>query len=74
MIAKFDNDVCEALVVPIHQLDHIVVVAYRPPDTRYAEFSAMLNVLDTALCALPTPTPTIPLMGDFNLPVSAVNG
>ena len=32
----------------------------------------MLKVLDTALCSLPTPTPTISVMGDFNLPVSAV--
>ena len=72
VIAKFDNDACEALVVRIQQLDHIVVVVYRPPDTRHAEFSAMLKVLDTALCSLPTPTPTISVMGDFNLPVSAV--
>ena len=52
VISTFDNGVCEALVIRIHQLDHVVVVVYRPPDTRHAEFSAVLDEIDKVLCTL----------------------
>ena len=34
ILATFANSVCELLIVKIHQLDTVVCVAYRPPDTR----------------------------------------
>ena len=52
----------------VHQLNTVVAVVYRPPDTRMSEFSDMLGKLDTCLASLPAPTPTIALMGDFNFP------
>ena len=41
------GSVCELLVVKIHQLDTVVCVMYRPPDTRLEEFSGLLKVLTT---------------------------
>jgi len=72
VISTFDNSVCQLLVVYIHQLDLVVAVIYRPPDTRCAEFAAALKKLDNVFTALPTPTPTICLMGDFKLPKSVM--
>ena len=50
----------------------MVCVAYRPPDTRIGEFAGLLKCLDETLSALPSPAPNIILMGDFNLPHSAI--
>ena len=72
LLLSYDNDVCQLLVVHIHQLDHVVAVIYRPPDTRCAEFSAALTKLDIILSSLPTPIPTVTILGDLNLPRSAV--
>ena len=33
VIANFNNGVCQALVVMIHQINTCVCVCYRPPDT-----------------------------------------
>ena len=66
MLATFANSVCELLVVKIHQLETVVCVAYRPPNTAIGEFTGLLKCLDDTLSALPAPTPTIVLMGDFN--------
>ena len=56
----------------IHQLNTAVAVLYRPPDTRLNEFSDMLVKLDSCLSSLPTPTPTITVMGDLNFPRQAM--
>ena len=73
VIASFDNSVCQALVVMIHQINTCVCVCYRPPDTRLAEFSDMLQCVDTALTSLPDPTPNIVVMGDLNFPRTSVH-
>ena len=52
----------------VHQLNTVVVVVYRPPDTRISEFSDMLEQLDSCLSSLPAPIPSISIMGDFNFP------
>ena len=67
------GSVCELLVVKIHQLDTVVCLAYRPPDTRLEEFSGILQCLDRTLSQLPSPTPTVILMGDLNLPKSCIS-
>ena len=66
------GSVCELLVVKIHQLDTVVCVLYRPPDTRLEEFSGVLKCLDTTLSSLPTPAPTVVLMGDMNFPLTCI--
>ena len=72
-LASFDNSVCQAVVVMVHQINTCVVVCYRPPDTQIEEFSAVLNCVDSALAALPTPVPNIVLMGDLNFPRIAIS-
>ena len=66
VLGATDNGVCELLAVHVHQLNTVVTVIYRPPDTRLAEFSPVLAQLDNILCELSDPTPSIVLMGDFN--------
>ena len=72
VLNTFSNGVCELLVVQVHQLNTVVAVCYRPPDTTLREFQAALVRLDEVLMDLPAPTPTIALMGDFNFPASVV--
>ena len=60
------------LVVKIHQLDTVVCIVYRPPDTRLEEFAGLLQCLDSTLSGLPTPSPTVIVMGDMNLPKSCI--
>ena len=73
VLYSFDNGVCELLVVMVHQLNTVVAVVYRPPNTRINEFSEMLSKLDNVLSDLPTPTPIVTLMGDFNFPKHAIS-
>ena len=68
LIDSIDNGVCELLIVHVHQIDTVVAVCYRPPNTRLSEFSPILKKLDSVLSDLPEPIPNIVLMGDFNLP------
>ena len=49
-------------------IDTVVNVCYRPPNTRFGQFSEMLSVLDSTLSTLPSPTPNLCWMGDFNFP------
>ena len=67
------GSVCELLIVHIHQLDTVVCLVYRPPDTRLEEFAGLLQVIDNTLSQLASPTPTIILMGDFNLPKTCIS-
>ena len=67
------GSVCEMLVVRVHQLDTVVCVAYRPPDTRVGEFACMLKCLDNSISALPSLSPTVLLMGDMNFPQSCIS-
>ena len=68
VLAQFDNGTCEMIIVMVHQLDTVVTVCYRPPNTRFGQFSEMLSVLDSTLSDLPSPTPNLCWMGDFNFP------
>ena len=38
VLAQFDNGSCEMIIVMIHQLDTVVAVCYRPPNTRFGQF------------------------------------
>ena len=72
VLCSYSNGVCEVLVVQVHQLNTIVTVLYRPPDTTLNEFSPIINKLQSVFQNLPSPTPTITLMGDLNFPASVV--
>ena len=71
-LCSFSNGVCEILAVQVHQLNTIVIVVYRPPDTNLNEFHPILNKLDSLLENLSAPTPNILLMGDLNFPASVI--
>ena len=73
VLATFDNGVCQAIIVMVHQLNTCVCVLYRPPDTRFSEFSEMIHCVDSSLSNLPTPTPNIVIMGDMNFPRSVIH-
>ena len=55
------------LIVKVHQLNSIVVVLYRPPDTTSSELRGALSCLDDTLSSLPSPLPSIVICGDLNL-------
>ena len=62
---------CELLVLKIHSLKAVLAVVYRPPDTSLAEFSPLLAELNKILCDLPSPAPTLVMMGDFNFSIKS---
>ena len=68
VIGSEDNGVCEVLAVHVHQLNTVIIVLYRPPDTRLSEFSPILSKLDSILSSLPDPTPNI--VSTFNAKIS----
>ena len=72
VLNSYTNGVCELLVVHVHQLNTVVAVCYRPPDTTLGEFEAALVRLEEVLEDLPAPTPTIAFMGDLNFPAGVV--
>ena len=55
------------------QLDLVVAVLYRPPDTRQAELPPALACLESTLSSLPAPLPSLLLCGDFNFPRSVIS-
>ena len=83
-IFSFTNGVIESLGIHVMSLNLILLVTYRSPDnctktkdgkssgiqhrSNSKEFKAYLDELKKLLVSLPTPTPDILLMGDFNLP------
>ena len=72
LLFAYSNGVCEVLIVKVYQLDTIVIVLYRPPDTGLHEFAPILNKIDSVLQNLPSPVPNITLMGDLNFPASVI--
>ena len=72
VLCSYSNGVCEVLIVKVYQLDTIVVVVYRPPDTDFSEFTPISNKNDSVLQNLPAPAPNITLMGDLNFPSSVI--
>ena len=61
VLESMSNGVCELLIVRIHQLDTVVIVVYRPPDTTKREFSPVLRVIKETLGNLSAPAPNIVL-------------
>ena len=71
-LCSHSNGVCEVLVMHVHQLNTIVTIIYRPPETCLSEFASILNMLEKVFQKLPLPAPTITIMGDLNFPSSAM--
>ena len=67
-LTTFDNGVCELLVIKVHSLNMILVVVYRPPDTRISEFSPLLSELENSLNNFSGPKFSVLMVGDFNFP------
>ena len=70
VVSCLSNGVCELLLVHVHQVNTIVAVVYRPPDTKLSEFVPILNRMEEVFKNLPAPSPTVTVVGDFNFPAS----
>ena len=71
----FSNSVIEVLCVHIKQVNQIIVVVYRSPNSSSSNYQSSTGELEEALGevsnileGLPAPTPKILVVGDFNLP------
>ena len=60
-LVTYDNGVVEMLIVKIHQLDTIVIVLYRSPDTAVSELKGALDCLDERMRYRGSPAKYSPL-------------
>ena len=67
-ILNDSNDEVEILGVHIEARNLVVIVTYRPPQTKVEVFRPQLHKIKTAIEGLGNPTPSILWLGDFNLP------
>ena len=74
VIGRTSDGSNELLGVKIKSLNLVVLVVYRPPGSILSEvvpshpFMQTIDKFSSVLEALPTPTPNVAIMGDFNLP------
>ena len=73
VLLSYSNGVIESLGIHLKSLNLILITVYRSPDNMQhrssnKEFNLYLNELKKLLISLPSPTPDILLLGDFNLP------
>jgi len=84
ILFSYTNGVIESIGLHLMSLNLILIVTYRSPDdhsktkdgkertnrhrSTYKEFSAYLKELKKFLSSLPSPSPDIVMMGDYNLP------
>ena len=74
-VLQFSNDATDILCVNVPSRNVFIGIIYRQPDnssqghpSTNKELSEVLDKLNEALTNLPSPTPDIIIMGDFNLP------
>ena len=70
---KFSSGVIECIGVTMESINTTMYAVYRQPQNQNhkstsKEFSTFINQLSNDISSLPTPTPNIVLVGDFNLP------
>ena len=46
IVSCASNGVCELLIVHVHQVNTLVTVVYRPPDTKLSEFVPIIKQID----------------------------
>ena len=78
VVFNFSNGVIDSLAITLPALDQVLILTYRSPDANVRgidchrstnkELDAYLNQLRRFLSSLPSPTPNIIMMGDYNLP------
>lgn len=67
--ANYSGDSCSLLIVKLTNPSVIIISIYRPPHTN--NFSEYFDIIDRVNCyvdSLPTPTPQVIILGDFNFP------
>ena len=62
------DDVCELLIIKISNINLIIILIYKPPDTTKDQFDIMIQKIRTVLDDQGTPSPNIIMLGDLNLP------
>ena len=65
---QFSNTVCELLIVRLQTPALIIILVYCPPSCSVTDFEEILLKIHTYVMLLPSPLPTIIMLGDFNLP------
>ena len=65
---QFSNTVCELLIVRLQTPALISILVYCPPSCSVTDFEEILLKIHTYVMLLPSPLPTIIMLGDFNLP------
>jgi hypothetical protein len=68
VLSAGSNDVVEHLVLHIEAFNLVMVTIYRPPDCSNEHFRQTMALISEKLEALGTPSPTILINGDFNMP------
>lgn len=73
LVFECSSGVIEAMGVMLESLNTIVYIVYRQPDhpkhrSTSKQFKTFINKLEDHMSSLPTPSPTVMLLGDFNLP------
>ena len=65
---QFSNTACELSIVRLQTPALIIILVYRPPSCSVTDFEEILLKIHTYVMLLPSPLPTIIMLGDFNLP------
>ena len=68
-IEKFDDDVCEAVIVTSSPLQCIVACIYKPCDATNTSFANLISFLHESICnTAESDKYTLIMLGDFNFP------
>ena len=57
---------CEMVAIHIEKINVINIVIYRPPDTKSATFTMVMDKVKKLLSQMEAPEPTVIISGDFN--------
>ena len=70
-VLQYSNGVVDALVVKVAEIESIISVIYRPPDTKEVELAPALNEIERCILDTQTANPkftNVLCFGDLNLP------
>ena len=60
------EEICDLVIVKLHQSSLIIILMYRPPTCPITEFNDIILKTKSYIMSLPSPLPNIIMLGDFN--------